>query len=203
MVGYDKRKEGEGEEIDMEEFENTADLLLALNTTVGQRIEDFRERQTEMYPNSLVDLITHKLYGKSIEDIEIHRVECLDSLKSMDKTKQAIQSFHYAKEIDTWERFFSFQEIVVEQMWILVSTEVCYHLFDKKCFLSEISSILPWVSKTDIYALSLAYGTDIQITETEKEQIKTEYMRTGSPKILSKVFGDCSKDKEGGESGER
>lgn len=201
-LGYDKRKEGEGEEIDMEEFENTADLLLTLNTTVGQRIEDFRERQAEMYPNSLTDLITNRFQGKRIEDIEIHRVECLEKLKGMDKSKQAAQFLHYAKEIDTWEHFFSFQEIVVDQMWILVSTEVCYHLFDKSFSLSEISEILPWVSKTDIYALSLAYGAHIPITEEEKDQIKTEYMRTGTPKILSKVFGDCSKDKEGGENSE-
>ena len=88
-------------------------------------------------------------------------------------------------------------------MWILVSTEVCYHLFDKNLSLSEISSILFWVSKTDIFALSLAYGVHISITEAEKDQIKAEYIRTGMPKILSKVFGDCRKDKEGGESGER
>lgn len=189
--------------MDMGKFENAADLLLALNTTVGQRIEDLREKQTEMYPNSLVDLITHKFCGKSIEDIEIHRLECLDNLKSMDKTKQSVQSLHYAKEIDIWERFFSFQEIIVEQMWILVSTEVCYHLFDKSFSLSEISEILPWVRRTDIYALSLAYGVQIMLTEEEKELLRAEYMRTGAPKILSKVFGDCSKDKEGGENGER
>lgn len=183
----------------MEKIENKEEILKALNIVVGQRIEDLRERQTEMYPTSLVDLITHKFCGKSVEDIEIHRLECLDKLKGMDKERQAAQSLNYAKEIDTWERFFSFQEMIVEQMWILVSTEVCYYLFDKNLSLSEISSILSWVSKIDIYALSLAYGAHIPITKSEKEQIKAEYIRTGSPKILSKVFKDCSKDKEGGE----
>lgn len=202
-MGYDKRKEGEGEEMNIEGTEDMEELLKALNKAVGQRMEDLREKQTELYPNNLVDLITHKFCGKSIEDIEIHRLECLDKLKDMDKSKQVIQSLYYAKEIDIWECFFNFQEMISEQMWILVSTEVCYHLFDKNFSLSEISEILPWVSKTDIYALSLAYGVHIPITEEEKDQIKTEYMRTGSPKILSKIFGDCSKDKEGGESGER
>lgn len=183
----------------MEEIEDKEEILKDLNTSVGQRIEDLREKQTELYPNNLVDLITHKFCGKSVEDIEIHRLECLDNLKNMDEVKQAVQALHYAKEIDTWERFFSFQEMIVEQMWILVSTEVCYHLFDKSFSLSEISEILSWVSKTDIFALSLAYGAHISITEAEKDQIKVEYMHTGSPKILSKVFKDCSKDKEGGE----
>jgi hypothetical protein len=187
----------------MEKIENKEEILKALNIVVGQRIEDLRERQTEMYPNSLIDLITHQLCGKNVEDIEIHRLECLDKLKDMDKTKQTAYALHYAKEIDTWERFFNFQEMISEQMWILVSTEVCYHLFDKNLSLSEISSILFWVSKTDIFALSLAYGVHISITEAEKDQIKAEYIRTGMPKILSKVFGDCRKDKEGGESGER
>lgn len=191
------RKRGEGKEIDMEE------ILEALNISVEERLKALYEKQDEIYPTNLVDLITHKLYGKSTEDIEIHRVECLDELKGMDKSKQVVHARHYAKEIDTWERLFSFQEIVVEQMWILVSTEVCYHLFDKNFSLSEISEILPWVSKADIYALSLAYGVHIPITEVEKEQIRAEYMHTGSPKILSKVFRDCNKDKEGGESGER
>lgn len=189
--------------MNIEGTEDMEEILKALNATVGQRIEDLRERQAEMYPTSLVDLITHQLCGKNVEDIEIHRLECLDKLKDMDKSKQAAYALYYAKEIDTWERFFSFQEMIVEQMWILVSTEVCYHLFDKNLSLSEISEILPWVSKMDIYALSLAYGAYIPITEAEKEQIKTEYMRTGMPKILSKVFGECSKEKEGGESGER
>lgn len=187
----------------MEKIENKEEILKALNIVVGQRIEDLRERQTEMYPNSLIDLIIHQLCGKNVEDIEIHRLECLDKLKDMDKTKQTAYALHYAKEIDTWERFFNFQEMISEQMWILVSTEVCYHLFDKNLSLSEISSILSWVSKTDIFALSLAYGVHISITEAEKDQIKAEYIRTGMPKILSKVFGDCRKDKEGGESGER
>lgn len=185
--------------MNIEGTEDMEEILKALNTTVEQRIEDLRERQAKMYPTGLIDLITHQLCGKKIEDIEIHRLECIDKLKGMDKSKQAAQSLHYAREINTWECFFSFQEMIVEQMWILVSTEVCYHLFDKNLSLSEISSILPWVSKTDIYALSLAYGVHISITEEEKDQIKTEYMRTGSPKILSKVFKDCSKDKEGGE----
>ena len=202
MVGYDKRKEGEREEMNIEGTDDMKEILKALNTSVGQRIEDLREKQTELYPNSLVDFITHKFCGKNIEDIEIHRLECLDNLKNMDEVKQAVQAIHYAKEIDTWERFFNFQELIVDQMWILVSTEVCYHLFDKNLSLSEISSILPWVSKTDIFALSLAYGAHISITEAEKDQIKVEYMHTGFPKILSKVFGDCSKDKEGGENSE-
>lgn len=179
------------------------EILDAIYISVEERLKALYEKQTEMYPNSLVDLITHQLCGKKIEDIEIHRLECLDKLKDMDKSKQAVQALHYAKEIDTWERFFSFQEMIVEQMWILVSTEVCYHLFDKSFSLSEISEILSWVSKTDIFALSLAYGVHIPITEEEKNQIKVEYMRTGMPKILSKVFGECSKEKEGGESGER
>ena len=187
----------------MEKIENKEEILKALNIVVGQRIEDFREKQTEMYPNSLVNLITNRFQGKSVEDMENYRLECLDNLKDMDKERQATQALYYAKEIDTWERFFSFQEMIVEQMWILVSHEVCYHLFDKNFSLSEISEIFPWVSKMDIYALSLAYGVYIPITEAEKEQIKTEYMRTGMPKILSKVFGECSKEKEGGENGER
>ena len=59
----------------MEKIENKEEILKALNIVVGQRIEDLRERQTEMYPNSLIDLITHQLCGKNVEDIEIHRLE--------------------------------------------------------------------------------------------------------------------------------
>lgn len=67
----------------MEKIENKEEILKALNIVVGQRIEDLRERQTEMYPNSLIDLITHQLCGKNVEDIEIHRLECLDKLKDI------------------------------------------------------------------------------------------------------------------------
>lgn len=79
----------------MEKIENKEEILKALNIVVGQRIEDLRERQTEMYPNSLIDLIIHQLCGKNVEDIEIHRLECLDKLKDMDKTKQTAYALHY------------------------------------------------------------------------------------------------------------
>lgn len=36
----------------MEKIENKEEILKALNIVVGQRIEDLRERQTEMYPNT-------------------------------------------------------------------------------------------------------------------------------------------------------
>ena len=47
----------------MEKIENKEEILKALNIVVGQRIEDLRERQTEMYPNRLIDLITHQICG--------------------------------------------------------------------------------------------------------------------------------------------
>ena len=57
------------------------EILDAIYISVEERLKALYEKQTEMYPNSLVDLITHQLCGKKIEDIEIHRLECLDKLK--------------------------------------------------------------------------------------------------------------------------
>ena len=86
----------------------------------------------------------------------------------MDEVKQAVQA-HYAKEIDvSGERFFSFQEMIVEQMWILVSTGSLLSSFDKSFSLSEIFRDSVLGKQTDIFALSLAYGAHISSSKPKK-----------------------------------
>lgn len=176
-------------------------LLKILETKVEDQIKNLAAEREKTYPTSLIDIINHRFQGRGIEDMERYRLNCLKELASIEETESLKNAFYYAKQIDDWEQFYDFQELLIEQMWILVSGEVCHNLFDKDFSLSEIAQILPWMRKADIYALSLVYEFCLKMTEEELQEIKGEYVKTGNPEILEKVFGSKMKGDEKNERG--
>lgn len=151
------------------------------------------------YDNASLDSIDEKYLGKSVEDMELVRQRYIAELKKIDDDISRVEeALKYAQEINEWEVMYHFLQSMKVPLRTAVSMDVCCNIF--KCgmnlSLTDIKTILPWLEKSDIYGYSIMLNMPIQLTDQEKDEIRKEYMDTGTPKVLEKIFGTAIKRNE-------
>ena len=70
-----------------------------------------------------------------------------------------------------------------------ISMDTCYNMFKQGFNLSQIHTCMPWLSKLDIYGLSVKYNEKpVDASDEEIEEIKWTFRKYRVPKELGKIF---------------
>lgn len=149
------------------------------------------------YGHTLEDIKAGTYQGLSEDQFEKKRKEWVEDIRKTDQPMlRILKAIKYGREVETWETKKHFLDLVTKQKGILMSTEVCGNMIRKGYSLSQISEIVPWVTKADIYGLSHMLQKTIELTEEEFREVEVEYKKTGEPAILKEVFGEVDKKKD-------
>ncbi len=168
-------------------------LLRVLFTSVPDRCSflSIWGSKAHEYDHIFADVRNETYQNLSISQFEEKRKEWIEDVK---KTENPIirvaKAVKYGREVDVWETKKHFLELVAKHKGLLVSTEVCGNMIEKRYSLSQIAEIVPWVTKADIYGLSHMLGKPLDLTKEEFQEVEAEYKKTGTPTVLKKIFGE-------------
>ena len=174
--------------------EETEELLEVLLTEIYEQVRHCKKNIREAFSGLKTGISNHTLRKESIDSIEDKRKECVYKLAGMENPLERIIEFQKdAEDIREWIRQYAFQEVISLETRTIISIELCSNLIEQKYSLTEITNIVPWLKISDVFGLSIAMEKPISVpvTEDEKALIKEEYMATGKPEILKKIFEEA------------
>ena len=168
-----------------------AGLWNAMFTHVDVQLWNKSLKREKTYKDICTDINDNTYRHRNAEAFEHYRQEGIRKIKEEKDPLKKLDIYHeYAGTLREDLKMYDFMEYVSEQTRLLVSIEVCGHMFDAGYSLADVKTMLPWLELSDIYGLSKMLDYDIVATDEELEQIRESYGKTGKPEVLKVVFGE-------------
>lgn len=176
-------------------------LMRILFTPVEDRcsyLSILGDKVNKEYGHTLEDIKAGTYQGLFEDQFEKKRKEWIEEIRKTEQPMlRILKAIKYGREVETWETKKYFLDLVAKQKGILMFTEVCSNMIRKCYSLSQIAEIVPWVTKGDIYGLSLMIHKPMELTKEDLWEVELEYRKTGEPVVLKKIFGEPDQNKEG------
>lgn len=174
-------------------FENQEDdelldiMARPVSTQLWRKLHD----RKNSYGTISTDVNNLRYKGRSEDDLEKYRLKGLKKIsEKTDPLKKIDVFYEYAYELKESIKMLDFMDYVTNETKMVVSFDVCLNMINlEKYTLSEIKANMPWLKLSDIYGLSKMCGKEIIPSVEEFLTIKDEYYKSGSPAILSDIFG--------------
>lgn len=168
-----------------------AELWYTMFKHVDVQLWNKRLQREKRYGFISSDITDDTYKHRNAEGYEQYRQEGIQKIREeKDPLKKLDIYYTYAGTLYENLKMYDFMEYVSEQTRLLVSIEVCGHMFDAGYSLADVRTMLPWLELSDIYGLSKILDYEIEVTDEELEQIRESYRETGKPEVLMNVFGE-------------